>query len=435
MTYTVRHNAMASDGLAWMTRPYRLLRERMQRDGDTFEIDLGRHGVYLVHSRPDDVRAIFSADSSLMHAGKGNAVLKTFLGSGSLLLLDGAHHEQERRILQPTFHGRRLARHADVIAAACERRLARLRVGDVFRAQEFMQEVTLDVIVGIVFGDLPDPVRHALTSSLSTFLNDPKFNVAFLDQLDSDFEFSQSWCDFLTSLERVREILMGEIERRRWEFRTGDDVVTMLLEARYDDGMPMSDASVVDELLTMVVTGYETTATALSWSLYWTHRDARLCSELRDRCRGGEPAEAFRDEWMSALAKETLRLHPVIPIVARRTTRATRIGERDVPEGTTVAPCIYLVHHREDLYDAPDSFRPTRFLERTYASHEYLPFGGGPRRCLGMGLALMELSIVLATLVRRADLELVDVAAIAPQRRSVTVAPSRGTPMRVLALH
>ena len=209
----------------------------------------------------------------------------------------------------------------------------------------------------------------------------------------------------------------------------------MLLEARYQDGEPMSDASLIDELLTMVVTGYETTATALAWSLYWTHRDASLRAELADRSRSAEPSEAHRDDWMSALVKETLRIHPVIPIVARRTTRATSIGARVVPEGTTVAPCIYLVHHREDLYEEPDAFRPARFLARSYASHEYLPFGGGPRRCLGMGLALMEIAIALATLVRRVDLELVDEASIVPQRRSVTVAPSRGTPMRVLALH
>lgn len=435
MSHIEKSAEVSFDGLAWLTQPYRLLLDRSRELGDTFELDLGRHGTYVLFSNPSDVRTIFAAESTLLHAGQGNAVLKAFLGAGSLLLLEEQRHADERRLLQPAFHGRRLASHARTIVDVATSHVARLEVGGVVQMQQVLQSLTLDLIVGIVFGDLADTTRRELTTRLASFLDDPKFNLGLIGELDSAGGGASAWNDFRGALASIRATLSAELDRRRAAPRDSDDVLTMLLEARYPDGTAMSDVAIVDELLTMVVTGYETTATGLSWALYWTHRDPALRKELRDRARAMEPIDAQRDPWITSLIREVLRIHPVIPIVARRAESRMTIGNRTIERGTTVAPCIFLVHHRADLYPDPDTFRATRFMDRTYASHEYLPFGGGARRCIGMGLAWIEIAIVLAVFARSLDLDLLDANLIRPQRRSVTVAPSRGTPMRVVARH
>lgn len=424
----------SSAGLAWLTRPYQFLRERSAAEGETFTVDLGRYGQFVMFSNPSDIREIFAADSSLLHAGQGNAVLKAFLGGGSLLLLEEGAHQRERRLLQTSFHGRKLALHADVIAKIASARVDRMTVGETLRVQDVMQEITLEVISVVVFGELPRETYLELTSRLAAFLNDSKFNLALIGQLDSDVGASPTWDAFRGSLGYIRELLAREVVRRRAMARDDDDdMLSMLLSARYADGTQMSDESLVDELLTMVVTGYETTATALAWALYWTHREERTLAWWTETARALEPAAAHSNEQVASLCREVLRLHPVIPVVARRAQRAFTVGGRTYEPGTVLAPCIYLTHHREDLYPDPDAFRPDRFLARSYASHEYLPFGGGARRCIGMGLALMEMGIVLTVFAQRLVLELVTPEKLFAQRRSVTVAPSQATPMRVTA--
>jgi cytochrome P450 len=290
------------------------------------------------------------------------------------------------------------------------------------------------VISVVVFGELPRETYLELTGRLAAFLNDSKFNLALIGQLDSNVGTSPTWDAFRGSLAHIRALLASELVRRRATERPADDdMLSMLLSARYADGTQMSDESLVDELLTMVVTGYETTATALAWALYWTHRDEGTLAWWTDAARDLAPAEAHTNERVSSLCREVLRIHPVIPVVARRAQRPFTVGSRTYEAGTVLSPCIYLTHHREDLYPDPDAFRPDRFLARSYASHEYLPFGGGARRCIGMGLALMEMGIVLTVFAQRLVLELLTPEKLFAQRRSVTVAPSQSTPMRVLA--
>lgn len=433
MSHIGRSPKISFDGLAWLTQPYQLLRDRWKAEGDVFEMDLGRHGRYSVLADPLDVRNVFTADPKVMYAGQGNAVLKAFLGAGSLLLLEGDRHREERRLLQPAFHGRRLASHARSIGDVAARHAARLAPGEVVSMQQVLQSLTLDLIVGIVFGDLEAERGEQLSTRLASFLDDPKFNLASMDELDAAGGASPTWIRFRATLEDIRGMLGEElVRRRRAPDSEADDVLGMLVAARYEDGTPMSDETIVDELLTMVVTGYETTATALAWALYFTHRDPEVLGELRARCATLAPLDAAKDPWIQSLVREVLRLHPVIPIVARRVMQTVQLGSRTIEEGTIVAPSIYLVHHRPELYPDPDTFRPSRFLERDYASHEYLPFGGGARRCIGMGLAWLEIAIALVAFVKTLDLELVEPELVKPRRRSVTVAPSRGTPMRVL---
>jgi cytochrome P450 len=183
-----------------------------------------------------------------------------------------------------------------------------------------------------------------------------------------------------------------------------------------------------------LVTGYETTATALAWALYWLHQNPPVLRRLLSDLEGRDVGTATESRYLDAVCKEVLRIHPVIPIVARRLQADAVIDGRVIPAGVTVAPCIYLTHHRSDLYPDPDVFRPERFLDRTYTPYEYLPFGGGARRCIGMSLAIWEMKVVLSTLLPSVALELPEGAVVRPQRRSVTVGPSGGLPMRFLKL-
>jgi len=434
MTQSTQIDVDASDGLAWLTRPYTFLRERAATHGDTFVANLGRYGRYVLFSNPADVREIFSLGSEILHAGQGNAVLKSFLGAGSLLLLEEELQHRERRLLQPGFAAARLATHVHHIERVANLHIDRLEVGTTVRAQELMQDITLEVIFGLVFGDVPHPSHDVLQCRLSAFLNDTKFNLALISELHESLGASPAWAKFRESLGVIRAMLADEVARRRASPTPGgDDLLSMLVVAKYADGDAISDEHLVDELLTIIVTGYETTATALAWALYWVHRDPRVARDLGERARAIAPTDAHKDPYLTALCREVLRIHPVIPVVARKVRVPVTIGGKTYDVGTIVAPCIYLTHHRPDLYPEPDTFRPERFLERTYTASEYYPFGGGARKCLGMGLAMMEMAIVLCVVTRRLDLELLHAEKLAPQRRSVTVAPSLGTPLRVLS--
>ncbi len=208
----------------------------------------------------------------------------------------------------------------------------------------------------------------------------------------------------------------------------------MLLAARYDDGGALDDAALRDELVTLLVTGYETTATALAWAFSWIHRDGEVRRRLGEELAAVDPDDPTALaglRYLEAVCKETLRIHPIIPLVAREVQRPLQFAGYTIPVGATVAPCIYLTHHRDDLYPQPDEFRPERFLTREYSPYEFLPFGGGVRRCIGMPLALHEMKVVLGTILQRYQLELTSAEATRPVRRAVTIAPASGAGMTV----
>jgi cytochrome P450 family 110 len=420
-------------GLAWLSRPYDFLRECARAHGDAFTIDLGTYGKFVLVSHPHAVREVFTGDATQLHAGKGNAVLRPFLGHNSLLLLEAGRHLSERRLLLPAFHGTRIAEHTDLIHQMAAGRINGWEPGQVIDAQQVMQDLTLDVILRVVFGLQEGEALRELQVQMRDFLNDPKFNLALIGQLEEDMGgHSAAWEEFRGSFHRLRELVEEQVARRRAEHdRPADDILGMMLAARREDGSPMTPEELRDELLTLVVTGYETTATALAWSLYWLDREREVRDQLVSIMKQSSLAAALQSPALDAFCKEVLRIHPVIPVVARQAQEPVEVAGYTIPEGVTVAPCIFLTHHREDLYPDPDKFLPDRFTQRRYGPYEYLPFGGGARRCIGMPLALWEMKVVLAALLPRADLEVVQGSAIRPVRRSVTVAPSGGPRMRV----
>ncbi len=415
--------------LRWMSEPYALLDECAEALGDTFTLPLGASGSYVIVSRPADVATVFGAEDGALRADRGNDVLRPFLGPGSLLVLDGAAHRRERRILMPAFGARRVAQHRGLIQRVAESEIRGWKPGEELDLRDAMERVSMRVILSIVLGPGARDRRELLAGRLARFLGDPKFNLGLLGMLDRDLGHP-SWRAFRLDLESIRAALSDEIERRRAGPRSGD-IVSMLLDAKLETGESLAPEHLVDEILTLLVTGFETTATALAWAFYWLDRSPTVRDELRAALATTPARDVPDQKLLDAVCREVLRIHPVIPIVAREVVRPLRIGSWELAPGTVVAPCAYLVHRDPTLYPDPRRFDPSRFLERKYGPVQWFPFGGGQRRCIGASLALLEMKLVIACVLGTCDLALVSPDAARPRRRSVTVAPAGGPRVRM----
>ncbi len=425
-----------AQALQWTSRPYEFLREAAAKLGDAFTVDLGKSGLFCIFSHPEAVREIFTADPAALHAGKGNEILRPFLGSGSLLLLEESPHQRERKRLVPAFHVKRLEEHGEAVRTAAAKRAATWSAGQEIVIQNEMQEISIDVILRVVFGEAGEATRRdALREDLLAFLNDTKFNLANIGQLRQDFSSMEVWAIFRRRFARIDALVREEVRARREGGRGDPGGILGLMLSSIDASSEGADEQLRDEILTLIVAGYETTATALAWSLYWIHCTdtvrARL-PELREELGLDPPAAVLsKHPYLDAICKEVLRIHPVIPVVARQVQRPIALAGFEFPPGVTLTPCVYLAHHREAAFPEPDAFRPERFLAGTPTPYEYFPFGGGARRCIGMGLANLEMKIALGTLLARVEFEPIARAHARPVRRSVTVAPSGGPLMRV----
>ena len=408
--------------IGWVARTGPFLERCRQRYGDIFTLRIAHEGTWVMLSDPEDVRQVFTGDPRVFHAGEGNVVLRPVLGHHSVLLLDEAPHMAQRKLLLPPFHGERMQRYGEVMREIAEREIDRWPSRTPFQVWPHMQAVTLEVIMRAVFGMQEgarlDRLREVLREALDWVTQGKQLLLmGFLgpDRLERMPRFQRA-------LAPVDEVLLDEIRARRDDplLEERDDILSLLLQARHEDGSAMSDQELRDELVTLLVAGHETTATSLSWALERMVRTPGTLERLR------EEALAGGDEYADAVAKETLRLRPVIPIVVRRTTEPVQIGGYELPAGVTVAPCIYLVQRRADVYPDPYAFRPERFLEQPAGTYTWLPFGGGVRRCIGATFAMFEMKVVLAAIARRVSLSAADPAPERIVRRAITLTPSRG---------
>jgi cytochrome P450 family 135 len=405
--------------LGWVKRPMPFMERCRERYGDAFTLRIANEGDWVLLSDPAAVKQVFTGDPRLLHAGEANVVLLPVLGKHSLLLLDEDRHMSQRKLMLPPLHGERLARHADTMREVAEREIAGWRGGEPMPMAPRMADVTLEIIVRTVFGVEGGERRRELHRRLRDTLDllvKPFPFMAFLALLGP--ERAAGMRALQKVLEPVDELLYDEIGRRRDDPLTEqrDDVLSLLLQARHEDGEPMTDRQLRDQLMTLLVAGHETTATAVSWAVERLLRHP----EKLERARSGDP------EYIDAIVKETLRLRPVIPIVARRLVEPMEIGGHELPAGATVAPCIHLIHRREDVYPEPRAFRPERFLEQPAGTYTWIPFGGGVRRCLGGAFAMQEMKIVLETIVSRASLRPVRPDGERVTRRSIALVPEHG---------
>ena len=410
--------------LGWFTRPGPFMLRCRERYGDVFTLRIAHEGPWVMLAHPDAVKQVFTGDPRVLHAGEGNVILKPMLRSNSVLLLDEKPHMRQRKLMLPPFHGERMKAYADTMREVAEREVASWPAGEPFELWPRMQAITLEVIVRTVFGveGAADGERlRRLLGDAIDWGTDP-LTALGLFALGPPHSITEQ-----VSRRRLRAVddaVYAEIARRRAEgdLESREDILSMLLQARHDDGSPMTDEELRDELMTMLVAGHETTATALAWTLERVVRHPHVLDRLT--------ADPDDEEYVDAIVKEALRLRPILPIVARRLQEPMEVGGHLVPAGATLAPCIWLVHRRPDVYPEPERFRPERFLEQPAGTYTWIPFGGGVRRCLGASFALFEMRQVIATIARMVSLAPVDPAGERVRRRAITLVPERGAVMK-----
>jgi cytochrome P450 len=410
-----------------LRRPLESLLGWHRRYGDLFTVRYLVFGTGVYVADPAAIRDLMTGDQSDLHAGEANAPLSPVLGSSSVLVLDGPEHLRQRRLLLSPFQGTALHGFRDVIREVAEAEVAAWPTGGELRLRDRMRALTFDVICRAVFGvhetDRVERLRKALTPIMDT--GGATFFMP--EALRRDLGPLSPWGRFRRRVARADALLYEEIERRRQapDLEQPTDVLSLLLRARDEEGNPMSDAELRDELMTMLAAGHETTATALAFSFDLLMRNPRVLGRLRDELAAGE------DTYLDAVVTESLRLRPVIDAAERTLTKPRVVGDWELPTGIRVYPAIVVVHRREDLYPQADRFRPERFLDDGAESYSWLPFGGGIRRCIGAALAQAEMAEVIRAVLSRVSLEPLRPVADPVVLRGITLVPKHGVPVRV----
>jgi cytochrome P450 family 135 len=403
----------------WFRRAQWMMAQCRRRYGDTFTLKIAYEGAWVMVSDPEDVKAVFTGDPDLLHAGEANRILLPILGEHSLLLLDGAEHMSQRKLMLPPFHGARMQSYRELMAGIASAEIERWPSGTRFRVRPRMQAVTLEIILRAVFGltegERLSRLRVELRRVLDRLTN-PRW-VAVLIALGPDR--IPRLPPFAREMARIDRLIYEVIGARRAERNAAqrDDILSMLLSAVHEDGSGMTDQQLRDELLTLLVAGHETTATALAWAVERLAHHPDKLERLAAETRAGD------DRYLKAVVYETLRLRPVISLVNRTLKAPMRFGGYELPAGVKVVPSIYLVHRRPDIYPEPERFLPERFLERPPGTYTWIPFGGGVRRCLGGAFAQFEMEVVLAELAARAAIGPARAKAERVYRRAITETP------------
>ncbi len=422
-------------GLRFLFYPLETLEIRSKTYGDDYRVSQPDSKPALVYfSSPAALETIFTARPEQLSTGGGNQVLKHLLGEHGIVLLEGAAHQRQRQLLMPPFHGDRMRSYADIIQTITREVMGSWRVGGSFAVRPAMQSISLQVILQTVFGLETGPryrqLQQALTQMLDGFNAPIGAMFLFYPFLQKDWGAWSPWGRFLRQRQQIDRLLYAEIaDRRAQPDAERTDILALLMAARDPDGQPMSDVELRDELITLLFAGHETTASALAWALYWIadlpQVRAQLLAELDQLGPDPDPIAVARLPYLNAVCQETLRLYPIaINAFPRLVKQPMTIAGYAVEPGTIIFPSIYLAHHRAALYPEPKQFKPERFLERQYSPYEYLPFGGGDRRCIGSAFALFEMKLVLVQLLSNLELTLVNNGPIRPMRRGLTVAPS-----------
>ena len=404
--------------MAWWYRPKPFLRRCQARYGDMFSLRITPDGTWVVVSHPDQVKQVFTADPAVALAGKGNAIIQPLVGPQSVLTLDGGAHLEQRKLMLPPFHGQRTRAFAAVMREVAEREIATWPTGTPFALLPRMRAMTMEIILRTIFGVHETARMDRLRGLLEQLLargEELKVVLAMVALGPDRLAASTPWRRGRAALDAL---LVDEIRTRRAarDLEERDDVLSLLVQARHEDGTPMADEELRDELITLLAAGHETSATALAWAM------ERLVRDPDRLARVASGDEAYVD----AVAKETLRLRPVIPVAVRMLAEPMEVGGWVLPAGVRVVPSVDLLHRRADLYPEPGRFVPERFLDRPPGTYTWIPFGGGVRRCLGATFALQEMSVVLRTVAQRMRLRPADPAPEGTSRRAIALTPARG---------
>src|SRR4028119_98599 len=425
--------------IQFITDPVTYLDKCAKQYGDIFTAQLGMPVVMISH--PQAVQEMLN--SNAFHApGKANSFLKPIIGEQSMIMFSGERHKRSRQLLMPPFHGERMRNYAQLICDIATDVASKWSVDRPFVARSAMQEVTMRVILQAVFGMDDGPrlqqLRPVLTSFLDITGSPLRATILFVRGLQQDWGSWSPWGRMKQQRRKIDDLIYAEIEERRLQpDASRTDILSLMMAARDENGQPMTNQELRDELMTLLFAGHESTATALAWAFYWIHHlpsvRQKLLQELDSLGENPDPMEIFRLPYLSAVCQETLRIYPVaIHTLAREVLAPVELMGHQLEPGTVVFASIYLTHRREDLYPEPLQFKPERFLERQFSPYEYLPFGGGSRRCIGLALAQLEMKLVVATILRDFDLVLAQKKPVQAKRRGVTLGPAGGVRMALL---
>lgn len=426
----------------WLRHAQWMQSQCAARFGETFTLRILNEFTWVMVSNPEHVKQVFTGDPKVFHAGEANQILRPVLGAHSVLLLDEHEHMQQRKLLLPQFHGARMQSYRELMVEVAAREIDSWPRGEPYRLRPRMQALTLEIILRTVFGLAEGERIERLRCELRGLLDQLSNPRTFALPLFIGSERLSRFGPFQSLMRRVDTLIYAEIAERRSkpDLAGREDIMSLLLQARdADSGEPMGDVEIRDELLTLLVAGHETTANALAWAVERLARHPEKLARLKREVLAGET------DYLDAAVIETLRLRPVISLVARRLTQPVQIGQWHLPAGVTVAPSIYLMHRRPDIYPDPESFEPERFLEKAPAddpgaarngqaagrggakpaTYTWIPFGGGVRRCLGGAFAQFEMGVVLSELVRRWDIEPARAKPEPVLRRTITETPRR----------
>ncbi|MDJ0732645.1 MAG: cytochrome P450 [Nostocaceae cyanobacterium] len=401
----------------WLTRGEEYLKECYQLYGDMFTLRISSDSTpHVFVSNPQAIREIFAANTKQLDSSKEAGNHPFLLGQHSLVVQSGEGHIQHRKLLAPPFHGERIQVLGEVIRQITEQEANSWTIGRSFSLHKFLETISLEVSLRALLGARESVRDQKLKELLATFLNP---NISILQIIFLHFLFLRwdlgpwsTWGKMLRRKQQIDEIIYAEIARRRQEHDpSSTDILSLIMASRYDNGESMTDEQLRDELLTVMTQGPEITVTALVRAFYWILRNPQVLQKLLQELDsvGDNPDvnTISKLPYLDAVYKETLRLYPPPQFAFPRQVQSTvKIHGYQFEAGTILSPCIHLTHHREDLYPQPEKFKPERFLEREFASYEYLPFGGGNRRCIGAAFAQLEIKMVLATILSRWDLVL-----------------------------
>lgn len=426
-----------------IAQPTKFLDLCAKRYGDSFTLRvLGLNSPPVVFfSHPQAIQEIFALPSSKLDFRKATHVFEPLMGSQSLILQEGKSHQRQRQLLMPPFKSDRMKSYGQLICEITQQATRNWTTGSSLSIHNAMPEITLQIILQVVFGIAPGLRYQQLEKLLSSLLEDvttPLFSsLFFFPPLQKDLGAWSPWGAFVRRRQQIDALIYAEIsERRLQDNESRTDILSLLICARDENGDQMSDVELRDQLVSLLLLGYETTAAALAWAFYWIHSSPAvletLSSELDTLGDHPEPIAIARLPYLTAVCQETLRVNPIALICTPRMTKqSVQLAGYDFDEGTILIPCIYLAHRRAEVFSEPTQFQPERFLQQKFSPYEYLPFGGGDRGCIGMAFSMFELKLVLATILRRFDLSLIDQRLVQPVRRGITIVPSGGVPVLV----
>ncbi len=418
--------------LRWSFRPLPFMQESREKYGDNFSVKfLGFERPMVMISDPAAIKALYTERSHGLPPGR-DIILTPIVGPRSLLVTEGADHLAHRKLMLPPFHGERMRSYQPLVEEIVDREIDSWPLGEEFAIHPRVQAITLEVILKVVFGVADGPRFERLRGVLTKVLEETASPFAQLTGLASRrFGGRGPWARFEKQLKAADELLYAEIAEHRASgaYEERDDILSLMMQARFEDGSGMSDDDLRDQLMTLLLAGHETTATALAWTFDLLLRHPQPLQRLR------ESLEAEEDDYLRATISEALRLRPVVPLAGRRLSVDLVSENLTLPAGTDVTPAIWLTHTRADVYPEPFAFRPERFLEGAPDTYAWIPFGGGIRRCIGAAFAEFEMRIVLREVLTRCELRKASPAPEKIGRRNITLSPRAGTPVVLTARH